>query len=385
MKAERMILRHLLAFLAAALLAACGADTKTGSNGTGNTPYAGPFLSAGTVVSIDPYRVEGGTSLQTGTAQFRVDEAADPGGAAIRLGMNLEAVGMATGLGSVDVSVAATQSAASGPVAALDAEGHRFTVASLAFVSDANTLYDGLAGFAALAPGMYVQVSGLPLADLHTLLATRITLMPAPADGRVSVAGRVEGFTAQGVSVAGLTIPPAPLGASLPSVGDRVRVTGAFDASTNAFSVEQAAILASYAPADGSVIEAEGIALDPSNGASSFRLRTPARDYLVTPAAGTAAQVAAGSRVRVLATAMAGTLVSASLTPVAGTISYAVSGTVSDFASLASLRVGGEPADLTMATIQGGSASDIANGRRLAIVGVAGPGALRVTQATLLP
>jgi hypothetical protein len=82
---------------------------------------------------------------------------------------------------------------------------------------------------------------------------------------------------------------------------------------------------------------------------------------------------------------MSSTLASASVTPVAGTISYAVSGTVSDFVSLASLRVGGEPADLTMAVIHGGSASDIANGRRLAIVGVAGPGALRVSEATLLP
>ena len=41
--------------------------------------------------------------------------------------------------------------------------------------------------------------------------------------------------------------------------------------------------------------------------------------------------------------------------------------------------------DLTTAVIRGGSASDIANGRRLGIVGVAGPGALRVTEATILP
>jgi hypothetical protein len=49
------------------------------------------------------------------------------------------------------------------------------------------------------------------------------------------------------------------------------------------------------------------------------------------------------------------------------------------------LRVRGEPVDLTTAVIRGGNASDIANGRRLSIVGTAGPGSLRVSEATLLP
>ena len=63
-----------------------------------------------------------------------------------------------------------------------------------------------------------------------------------------------------------------------------------------------------------------------------------------------------------------------------------VSGTVSDFVSLASLRVRGEPADLTMAVIHGGTAADVANGRRVVInSAVGGPGALRVMDATLQP
>ena len=66
-------------------------------------------------------------------------------------------------------------------------------------------------------------------------------------------------------------------------------------------------------------------------------------------------------------------------------IVYRVTGAVSEFVSLASMRVRGEPADLTTAVITGGNPAEIANGRRLSISGTAGPGALRVTEVAILP
>jgi hypothetical protein len=383
MKPDHTIKRA-IAILAVALLANCGTDTKTGSNGTGTSPLTRSFLSAGTLIGVDPYSVAD-TALTTGATVFRVDEAAGSSAADIRLGMNVEAQGTPTSTDSADLNIVATQSAASGPVITVDAAG-RFTVASLTFVIDGNTLYDGVAGFAALSPGMYVQVSGLPLADLRTLLATRVTRMTAPADGHISVAGRVEGLTAQGITFAGLTIPALQSSATSLSVGDRIRVTGPFDAQASAFTTEQVVVLTKYAPAADTRVELEGIALDAASVGGGFRLRTPARDYDVAAGPATSIPFASGSRVRVVATATSATaLVPISVTPVSA-ISYSVSGTVSDFVSLASLRVRGEPADLTMAVIHGGTAADVANGRRVVInSAVGGPGALRVMDATLQP
>jgi hypothetical protein len=137
------------------------------------------------------------------------------------------------------------------------------------------------------------------------------------------------------------------------------------------------------APAVGTRVEVEGVVLD-VNASGSFVLRTPARDYDVAAGAAASAPVTRGSRVRVVATAGgASSLVPAAVTVIVGPITYRVTGVVSEFSSLAQLRVRGEPVDLGTATIRGGSASEIGNGRRLTVVGTAGPGALRATEATL--
>jgi len=248
--------------------------------------------------------------------------------------MSFEGAGTVTGTpgtASLVLREGSAQYAARGPVDSVDAAASRFTVATLTFIVDANTLYDGVAGIGALAPGSQVEVAGLPLADLHTLLATRVTQVAA--DGDTSVPARGTAF----------------------------------------------------APAAGTRVELEGIALGVA-ASGAFLLRTPARDYDVAPGAAVSAAVTSGVRVRVVATATApSSLASATVTVIPGQIVYRVTGAVSELSSLASLRVRSEPVDLTTAVIRGGNASDIANGRRLSIVGTAGPGALRVSEATLQP
>lgn len=389
MTSEKPLAGRALAALAALLLAGC-LETKTGSNGTGGTvPQAAPALLAGTLVGVEPFAI-GTSSLDTAAAAIRRDEVANAGSAGLRLGMNAQAEGTVTGaLGSAPVTVRAadTQSAARGFVRGVDAAGQRFNVATLTFVVDANTLYDGVAGIAALAPGDYVEVSGLTLADLRSTLATRVTRTPAPADGRTSIAARIDFAAAGGPTIAGISVPGLANLSFLPGAGNRVRVSGVLDAQATTIASEQVVVLTDLAPAAATRVEIEGIALDASN-AGAFRMRTPERDYAVTLAAGTApAAVTAGARVRVTGTAASTTSISSEAVAVVapGQIVYRVTGVVSDFASLASLRVRGEPADLTTAVIRGGNASEIANGRRLSIVGTAGPGALRVSEATLVP
>lgn len=382
---------RLAAPLAFALLAACGAETKTGSNGTGILPPSPePAVVAGTLVGADPFAT-GEAPLSTDAATIRQDATANAGPGGLRLGMNLEASGTVTGtFGTAPVQLrdASVQSTARGPVGTVDAMAGRFTVATLTFVVDANTLWDGAAGLAALAPGNFVEVSGLPLADLRTILATRVTRSAAPADGRISIAARVDAFTAQGFTIAGISVsaPSIALPSPTPASGSRVRVTGTLDAPASTFANEQFVFLPDYPPVPGARVELEGIVLA-VEASRAFRLRTPARDYDVAPAPAGTAPFNAGARVRVVAAAASTfSLAPQSVTVVSpGQLTYRVTGTVGDFVSLASMRVRGEPVDLTTAVIRGGSASDIGNGKRLSVAGTAGPGALRVSDATIQP
>jgi hypothetical protein len=169
--------------------------------------------------------------------------------------------------------------------------------------------------------------------------------------------------------------------------GARARVTGKLTASATAISPDHIEILPEYPPVAGTRVEMEGIVLSVES-AGGFRVRTPARDFAVTTIPAGTPLVGIGTRVRLIGRASSpGTIEPQFVSVVAPgeAIAYRVSGTVSDFASLASLRVRGEPVDLTTAAITGGNPSDIANGKRLTVTGTAGPGALRVTQATLLP
>jgi len=373
--------RRVAAALSIALLAGC-LETKTGSNGTGTLPpVSRTSLVEGTLVGAEPFSV-GVAALDISAVALRRDETSNASAADLRLGMNLEAAGTVTGIyGTVPVVLrdGGTQSAVRGPVIAVDAAANRFTVATFTFVADANTLYDGVAGIAALAPGAYVEVSGLPLANLRTLLATRITQRTAPADGRISISARIDGLSLQGLTLGGISVPGVSSAnfSPAPALGGRARASGSYNPQTATITNEQVLLLADPAPAADARVELEGIALN-------VVLRTPSRDYDVAPGPLT---LTSGARVRVVATAAT----PSSLTPdsinVIGPelIVYRVSGTVSEFSSLAALRVRGEPVDLTLAMIRGGTASDIANGRRVAVVGTAGPGAIRVSEATILP
>jgi Domain of unknown function (DUF5666) len=306
MRSDTRFASRFAAILAIALVSACGADTKTGSNGTGSIPSerANAFVS-GTLVSTAPFSI-GTAEIDVGTAQIRRDETADAGASSLKPGMNLEAAGTIIGaFGAVPVMLQAgdSQSLVRGPILSVNPQGNSFTVATLTFIVDGNTLYDGANGIAALAPGDPVEVSGLPLADLRMALATRVTRM-APGDGRLSIAARIDSFSPQGLSLAGISVPGASSAAFNPPplIGTLIRVSGNYDPASKTITSEQVSLIPPLAPANRTRVEIEGIALDVS-ATGAFVLRTAARDYDVTPGATATVPVAPGARVRLIGTA----------------------------------------------------------------------------------
>lgn len=370
-------------------LAACGVDTKTGSNGTGLTPPSPePTVVAGALVGVEPFAT-GNLTYETTITQVRQDATAGAGTAGLRLGMFFEAAGNTTGSALPQLTDASVQSAVRGPVASVDVPGGRFRVASLVFNVDANTIWDGIAGLAGLAAGQSVEVHGLPVIEARAVVATRVTLVAPPADGRITIAARIDQSTAAGFVLAGLSV-AAPVSVSASPVslaGSRARVTGALVESANAIVPDHIELLPEYPAASGARVELEGIVLSVDN-TGGFRLRTPARDIDVTTIPAGPAIIAPGVRARVLGRANGPNAVVPQFVGVVAPgqpIAYRVTGPVSEFVSLAQLRVRGEPVDLTAAAIQGGTAADIVNGKRLTVTGTAGPGALRVTEVTVLP
>jgi hypothetical protein len=380
--------RHALAAILALALAACGADTKTGSNGTGLNPQSEPAVFAGALTDVEPFAA-GGTALDLAVAAVRVDAQPAAGTAGLRLGMPIEGNGGYNGgiAPSVAVTEASAQETARGTVTAVDAARGAFSVATLTFLVDANTLYDGVAGFAALAPGQPVAVWALPTADLRTQRATRIAAAPGLAPGRLTVSVRVESTNAGTFQLAGLTVTFPAFSPSPPAFVGRARVTGTLNAAAGTLTDDEVIFLPDFPPAAGTRAEIEGTVLSPT-ATGGFVLRTAARDYTIETVPGAPVAPSPGDRVRVTSLANSATVLratSVALVNPATPQAYRVTGTVSGFVSLANLRVRGEPVDLSTAIFSGGTAADVANGRRLSLVGTAGPGALRVTTATILP
>ncbi len=373
----------------AVALAGCGPDTKTGSNGTGITPPAiEPTVVAGTLTGADPLATANLT-YDAAVVSVRQDANAGAGTANLRLGMFLEATGSTTGVAPTRLSEASIQSAVRGPVTAVDIPGGRFTVASLLFDVDNNTLFDGIAGIGRLSVGDAVEVFALPVIEARAMLATRVTKVAASPDGRFTIAARIEQSSAIGFVLAGLSV-AAPVSVSASPValaGSRARVTGKLNAAASAISPDHIDLLPEYPPATGTRTEFEGIVIGVDN-AGGFRLRTPARDFTVTAIPAGTPLIGAGTRVRLIGRASSADRIEPQFVGVIApgeAIVYRVTGSVSEFASLASMRVRGEPVDLTTAVITGGSPADIANGKRLSLSGTAGPGFLRVTEAAILP
>jgi hypothetical protein len=97
---------------------------------------------------------------------------------------------------------------------------------------------------------------------------------------------------------------------------------------------------------------------------------------------GVAADLANGRRVGVVGTLAGGVLVASKVefksAPTATNLE--VEGSITDFVSVASFRVEGQLVDASAATVTGGTPGDLANGRKVGVVGTLNSGVLRATK-----
>lgn len=100
---------------------------------------------------------------------------------------------------------------------------------------------------------------------------------------------------------------------------------------------------------------------------------------------GVAAELVNGREVTVKGTMNAGVLLAAKVTFKADrpTTTLEVEGAITDFASVASFKVGGQQVDASGASIESGTNADLANGRRIGAVGPLIGGVLRATRVEI--
>lgn len=382
--------------LAALLLAACGAETKTGSTGTGSVPSAAaePLVASGTVNALGPTGV-GSITLEDSSARLQLNANAPRPVTELRLGMQLEAAGSIVSSESAGTATGiVAQSAAVGPVASVDPARGRMTLLSLNVQVDQNTIFDGLSSLAALTAGTRVEVFGLPQAAPATLLATRIIRLPADSSAPVELLGNAANLTSTQFSLQGIQVAAGSaqvsIGGVLPSpapplvtvaTNSRVRAIGSFDAATNTLTATQ--IIGGLNPVrtDNALLVLDGV-VQAVTSAGRFRLN----DTEVDASAAGGGGATAGARVQVRGRKLAGVLVASEYRQIAAgeRISFSVQGEISDFASVAAFRVRGELVSANTAIFSGGSASDLANGKRVRVRAVAGAGQLEATQITFV-
>jgi hypothetical protein len=386
-----------LAALFIALLAGCGAETKTGSTGTGIAPppTSVAATASGPISSLGPLGVAG-TSLDDVTTQVLLNTEARRMATELRLGMFADASGTVfreTNAGSALSAVA--QSRVVGPVTLVDAAKGELRVLGVLARVDENTLLEGLAGLGGVATGDAVEVYGLELPGAQGMLATRLIARPASPDANVEilgVAGEIgtASLVAQGVPV---NLANVQLGVANPSMvqfspppaitlvpGALIRVIGKFDPSTGV--VNATSIATGFAPtrAEGTLAYVEGF-VDELSGATRYKVGGVQVD-----ASAAAVPVAAGTRVVVRGNMQSNVLLANQVRVIpAGTrIEYTVEGAVDGYTSVASFSVRGERVDASQAVFFGGMASVLADGRRVRVRGVAGPGRLTATEVTII-
>ena len=182
------------------------------------------------------------------------------------------------------------------------------------------------------------------------------------------------------VSIGGVLPSPAPPLVTV-ATNSRVRAIGSFDTATNTLTATQ--IIGGLNPVrtDNALLVLDGV-VQAVTSAARFRLN----DTEVDASAAGGGGATAGARVQVRGRKLAGVLVASEYRQIGAgeRIAYSVQGEISDYASVAAFRVRGELVSANTAIFSGGSASDLANGKRVRVRAVAGAGQLEATQITFV-
>lgn len=382
-------MKKALFLLAALVLAGCGGSANTGSDGTGVRPPPDvAAVASGPVTSLGPLGVAG-ASFNDAATQVQLNTASARPSSDLRLGMFADADGqLAASTGEGIASTAVAQSVVIGPVASNDPGRRTLQVLGSPVRVDQNTLLENFERQDQLAVGSLVEVFGLRLPGADGLLATRLILrepsQPVELLGTISEVG-IGSFTAQGVRIAvvagGTDFSPAPPGSSPQfAVGTLVRVRGTYDAA--AAVVTASLVVTGFSPvrSEGKLVYVDGFVLGQA-AATRFQVGDAAVDTtdVATP-------LTVGMRVRLRGRMQAGVLRVDQVAVVAADarIEYVFEGAISAYRSIADFRVRGERVDASSAVIFGGAPSSLADGARVRVKGVAGPGAVTATGVTIL-
>jgi Domain of unknown function (DUF5666) len=392
----------LLSIVALMHLAACtgGAgveETKTGVGGTGMAAPSDPTTSSGPATSLDPLTLAG-NRMDDSAATVVINSTANRSNSDLRLGMSIDVSGEFAAAGSTPkATLISAQSIVRGPVRSIDADQQQIGVLGLVANVDQNTLKDGFASLSDLRTGDRVEIHGVAQPNASAILATRITASRgAAANEPVELVGTVAGLANAQFQIRGTTISTGPSGtpaialpgAASPTLanGATVRVVGTVDANG---TINASQIAATPAPARtvGALVTLDGIVQEVLPAAPArVRINDVEIDISGLPSA-TANGIVVGARAVVRGRKEASAVRASEARVIAPSdrVAYQVSGTVADFSSRAAFKVRGEQIDASTAAFVGGTVTDLAAGKRVRVLGIAGPGALTATEVSFLP
>ena len=352
--------------------ASAGDAGGVGSGGTGASASAGDSGDSGVggvggVASI----IVNGVRYNTAGAVLKLRDAPR-----LQLGMTAKVNGP-TNADFTTGEATEVESAADvrGVVSAVNAGNGDLVVLGMTISTDETTVWGNLPGLGALAPGMTVQVWGLP-AGPGSLRATRIEKL---ATGTPILSGVVQNLDVSnrkfllGSLAIDFSQTTAPSGL-VAGVNVRVRST-----SSPTAGMLQATSVELWYPVslrDGTRRQLGGVVTDFS-GVASFRvLGTPVNAASAQVSGGPVAAIANGVELEVAGTVVNGSLVATKIrikkTPGgASSASFTAIGTVGAFRSLADFKVKGQAIDASGARVQyvNGAAGNLGNGVRVTVVG----------------
>lgn len=399
----KTLLTFCVLLIASTFLAGCGGaggfeETKTGNGGTGMAAPSDPTVSSGPATSLDPLTLAGNRLDETG-AVVVINSAANRSSNDLRLGMSIDVSGEFGAAGTTPkANLVLAQSVVRGPVRTLDGTKQQLSVLGLSARLDQNTLKEGFAAFGELRSGDRVEIHGVTEPDSTSVLATRVTKLPSSASSEpVEVVGTVERLSGTQFQLRGVTVTTnsAPQVAAAPGTtststtlanGARVRAIGSLSGDQ---SLNASQIIATPTPtrALGALVTVDGLVQEVLAGTPArVRINDAEIDISGLPSA-TANGMVVGARAVVRGRKEA-TAVRASEARVIASndrIAYQVSGAVTDYSSRAAFKVRGEQINASAASFVGGTVTDLAAGKRVRVIGVAGAGALEATEVTFLP
>lgn len=354
--------------------ASAGDTGGVGSGGTGASASAGDSGDSGVggvggVASI----IVNGVRYDTARAVLRLRDAPQ-----LQLGMTVKVNGP-TNADFTAGEANEVESAADlrGLITTLNSGSGEFAVLGMVVSTDASTVWGNISGLGALAPGMGVQVWGLP-AGPGRLQATRVEQRPATSTAPI-ISGVVQNLDASGrrFVLGGLSIdfaqaPPPPALAD----GVNVRVRANASPVAGVLGITSVELWYPVSVRDGTRRQLGGVVTN-FGGLASFRvLGTPVDASSAQVSGGSASAIADGAELDVAGTVANGVLVATKVkirkTP-GGTsaASFTAIGTVGAFKSLADFKVKGQRIDASGSAVQfvNGAAGSLRNGTKVTVVG----------------